>query len=1004
MKIDIMAFRNLGIFKPLRLLLFILAIFVVVDLSGQDRNLSSRFLTVKDGLPQGYVSAIVQDKAGFIWISTRNGLARYDGKKFKVFYHNPNDSSSIASNIITNLFLDRKNRLWIKYENAGLDLFYPETGKIDHFSSQPGFEILKNTVLETDGIYENIDGGILLNSFYNGLIMIPNKRTAIQYPLREILSPGENIFGVTQNNLHHIFILTDKFLYHLDEKQELIDKVIFTVPSSIKRSIQNRYGMLFQSDSILFISGLNGIVKYQVRHNNYTLISITPAVKKLRGNNKYSLAYLNKEEGTFIFSGSSKSYTFPTNADADITSLLDRSGILWIGTSGYGIQLINLRHNSFQYHKYKPPFTAFLIKNYLEVDYKKIPKSLGTASNIYNIRWTYDKKGTLWMSKSDPYDTEVMPVYSYANKQFSRPDWEYADGKKIKKNTIYGIATDSKNNLWILEGGYIISKLDPLTGVVQRYSPTIPFDIKGADLSLLIDRQDNFWIAGDYGLIHYREGMQNYFLYSIDSKNVFDKEANGIINIAEDFHNENKLWMGSFGKGLICFDKKQKKFTVYTKKDGLPDNTIYSVMADDSGYLWCSSNQGIFRFDTRNNKARKYTAENGAPDFEFNRFHHLRLPDGRFAFGGFDDYTVFNPLSLTDDTSNLNVAITSWKINNQPAEYGEQGSPLNQSINSLKEIRLTHSQNFLSFEFAALQYDQPEIYQYRYRLSGIDKDWVYAGNNNLVNYTALPPGEYNLSINAANAAGLWSNKIKELRITITPPWWKTWWFYSIIFIAVLFLIYAIYRYRLNQILKLQQVRNRIAKDLHDEIGSSLSTISIYAKVVQQQLKNSGDKTQPLLAKISDNANQVQDAMNDIVWSINAKNDELESIVNRMREHAIQLFEAKNYALHFSFDDAINSIKLDMEQRKDFYLIYKEALNNIVKYAEGKNVWISLAESQNQVSLTIKDDGKGFDITPSSGNGNGLHNMQSRARALKGKMEIISEKEMGTTVSLIFPNK
>ena len=161
-------------------------------------------------------------------------------------------------------------------------------------------------------------------------------------------------------------------------------------------------------------------------------------------------------------------------------------------------------------------------------------------------------------------------------------------------------------------------------------------------------------------------------------------------------------------------------------------------------------------------------------------------------------------------------------------------------------------------------------------------------------------------------------------------------------------------------------------------------------------------THPLLAKINENAKEVQEAMNDIVWSINTRNDNFENIINRMREHAIELLEAKDYSLHFSFDDSLRNVKLDMEQRKDFYLIYKEALNNAAKYADGTNVWISLSANHNMMSLTIRDDGKGFDTTLSGKNRNGLSNMQSRAKALKGTIEYISAIGEGTMVKLDFP--
>ena len=877
MMITLETSRSFRLLKVLPFLLFILTITYSHNLYAQD-ELSSRFLTVKDGLPQGFVSGIVQDKAGFIWVSTRNGLARYDGKKFKVFYHHPNDTTSLAGNIIRGIFLDSRNRLWINYESAGLDVFYPETEKISHISNHRGLEVLKDMGMELDGIQEDAHGALLFNTANHGLIKLnADSHPTLQFPLKNILSKEENIFGITQNKARHLFILTKKFLYELNENQEMLKKTAFTIPSFL-RSTDNRYHLYFPSDTSLFISCSNVVVRYRMKDNKLNVASITSTVKPLWGFSNYSLTHPNSKEGVFTFANSSRPYTFSTNAVDNMTSLLDKTNVLWIGTSGYGIQLVYLLHNSFQYQKYTPPFTAFLIENYLHVPLNKIPKALATNDNPYNLRWTYDKTGKLWMCNVDSTNKWGLQLFVYTNNEFQRLEWHYINGERIKNDTTYGLAADSKNNIWVLTAGYLLHKLNPLTGIVQTFSPTLPRNIKVGEESLFIDKEDNFWITSNFGLLHYTEGDQSYSVTHISSKNGSDQEANRVINIAEDIHDENKLWMGTIGNGLFCFDKKDRKFTSYTTKEGLPDNTIYSVMADKKGYIWCSTNHGIFRFDTRTKKARKYSSENGAPDFEFNRFHNLRLPNGDFAFGGFHDYTVFDPTALGDDTAQPNVAITAWKINNRPADYLEEGSPLNQSVNSLTEVHLSYLENFLTFEFAALQYNQPELFEYRYKLSGVDKDWVYAGNNNSINYTALSPGDYTLFINAANASGIWSAKIKELRIIIDPPWWYTWWAFLIYAAIAAAIVFLLVRNRLGQlhlqhqiILKqketvqmkqLDELKSRFFSNITHELRTPLSLI--ISPVEKQLHENSETYTPKLLKGVLKNAQHLLKLINQLL--------------------------------------------------------------------------------------------------------------------------------------------
>src|SRR6185436_3758229 len=284
-------------------------------------------------------------------------------------------------------------------------------------------------------------------------------------------------------------------------------------------------------------------------------------------------------------------------------------------------------------------------------------------------------------------------------------------------------------------------------------------------------------------------------------------------------------------------------------------------------------------------------------------------------------------------------------------------------------------------------------------LEGFDKEWNYAGNKHNATYTNLDPGKYTFRVKGSNDDGVWNEKATAVILTILPPWYMTWWFRTLAAAAIAGSVYLIYRYRLRQALNLQMVRNRIAQDLHDEVGSNLSSISIFTDMAtSKSVKNEDVKS--LLNKINDYTRTSMEAMSDIVWMINSGNDRFENIIIHMRELAAELFEAKNYLLHLNFDKQLNSLKLGMDERKNFYLIYKEALNNIVKYADGKNVWIEMDMNHSSVHLKIKDDGIGFDMHKAT-HGNGLINMQKRTEVLKGDLKIYSSPGNGTTLTLKF---
>ena len=313
------------------------------------------------------------------------------------------------------------------------------------------------------------------------------------------------------------------------------------------------------------------------------------------------------------------------------------------------------------------------------------------------------------------------------------------------------------------------------------------------------------------------------------------------------------------------------------------------------------------------------------------------------------------------------------------------------------KIELNYADNMISFDFAAMDFTQPEKNLYQYKLEGFDKEWIQSGTIHSATYTNLDPDTYTFHVKGSNSDGVWNETGTSIQLIILPPWYMTWWFRILVAATIVASAYAFYRYRLQQALKLQSIRNKIASDLHDEIGSNLSSISIFSDVAKEQTE--GQLVAPLLDKISNYTRQSMEAMSDIVWMINARNDLFENIIIRMRELAVELIEAKKCSLYLDIDEHLNTLKLGMNERKNFWLIYKEALNNIVKYAEAKNVWIKLSSSHKSILLTIKDDGKGFDATILK-SGNGLHNMRQRSDAIKATLSISSSIGGGTTIELL----
>jgi signal transduction histidine kinase len=281
-------------------------------------------------------------------------------------------------------------------------------------------------------------------------------------------------------------------------------------------------------------------------------------------------------------------------------------------------------------------------------------------------------------------------------------------------------------------------------------------------------------------------------------------------------------------------------------------------------------------------------------------------------------------------------------------------------------------------------------------LEGYDENWIYTdASKRYATYTNLAPKKYIFKVKASNNDNKWNETPIELKIIIMPPFWQTGWFRTLMIVAIAALVYGLYRYRLSQVLRLQAIRNKISHDLHDDIGSTLNSISVYSEVAKQDAA----KHAHALEMIGESSRKIIDAMSDIVWTINPENDSFENMILRMRSLAFNLLRAKNIEFTFRADEGLNNLKLSMEDRRNFFLIFKESINNLVKYSEATHVFIRLLHDGPTIKMQIQDNGKGFDISQSL-TGNGMNSMKQRAKEMNAWLTIESENGAGTNIELI----
>ncbi|MES2647964.1 MAG: two-component regulator propeller domain-containing protein [Bacteroidota bacterium] len=950
-------------------------------------------LTINDGLSQGMVVRMFQDRYGFMWFATLDGLNRYDGYKFTVYRHDPQNKTSITKSFVQTFFEDSEGRLWIGTVSGGLDLFDRETETFIHINQQTGNKSGLSegsvTAIAEDkygNIWVNV-GGKLDKIIIDKKIKLTDKSFAFHH-VKVPSKSGMTLLSITKTNNLYYADCTNGMLYKLED--EINGK--WSVAFKLNDTLQKKNGVgnpLYRIVQMLedkekgkfYVFHDEGVVRFDENSGAPEKLFPNPFFKNFDAPMRATLdkggtVWLSDISNLSLFdtrTGQLQHATAFKNAlsltlKSTYSTFIDRSGLLWIGTAGYGLLKRNTRSELFHHTGSSANYSI-----------KETSNGKIIIGNGIVVREVFDRSTETLTDISEKSSKEVKYLESFLSEPVvtgDNGDW-FADSYKLRyhdkvlnKNTYYHLPVERN----------------------YEYTELIQCKIK--------DPGGNIWLGTSQGLLRFSLANKEWSVFKNKPGDPASVSSNVILSLCPDPGQPTKyLWLGTGGGGLNRMNMQTGNCLSFSTKDGLPNDVIYGVLPDDEGNLWMSTNKGLSSFNPAKRTFRNFDYKDGLQSNEFNRGSYCRTSDGCLFFGGVNGFNYFYPNEILKNTTRPQVVITSLKIRNQPVSVQAEGSPLSKSMYLTEKLTLTYKENFISFEFASLDFTYPEKNLYRYKLEGFDKEWINSGNTYSANYTNLDPGTYTFKVKGSNNDEVWNENETSVKVIILPPWYMTWWFRTLMALAVVSAVYGFYQFRLKQALKLQAIRDRIASDLHDEVGSNLSNIYIFSNVAQQKATGN-DKTAPLLQKIMDYTQQSMEAMNDIVWMINTRNDHFENIIVRMRTLAAELTETSDCALQMNFDESLNNVKLNMEERKNFYLIYKEAINNLVKYAGCKNVWVDMSLRQNTVTLIIRDNGKGFDLANTS-TGNGMFNMKKRAEFLKGTFRVDSKMGEGTTLQLKF---
>jgi ligand-binding sensor domain-containing protein/signal transduction histidine kinase len=998
---------------------------------SQTNVASFRRFTLRDGLSQSTVNAITQDRTGFLWFGTADGLNRYDGYTCKVFRFRERDSTTLPDDNIMRLLVDRGGRMWIGTYNGGLALMDPLSETVRRFARDRN----DSTTLRGQAIsalHEDPDGTVWVGTWGGGLARVhmhdDGRITFSNYRRLDNTArnlPDDRISAILRDSRGILWVGTWGGLCRLvDDGGTTLEFAPaplhqkFAVDLSGIRVWVLREG----SDGTLWVGTVGGgLYAYDrdrkslrayryvrsdpeaVSDDNITSILEDRTGALWIGTAEGGLNKCEREGMTFTHFHHDPNDPEGISDNGIIAIFEDRAGGLWIGTSGSGICSLDPKRERFLHYRHRPGDQSSLAHNMVRalfvdavgdlwvgtrgggLDLQRHSSSAFThfthsSQNPHslssdNVLSVYQRRnGEVWVGTQ----YEGLNRYHPTTNSFDHFTHDPRNAGSLAQNSVFVILEDRAGTLWVGTGDGL-DRYDDRTGTFthHRQPGPDPGSISGNWVwSLYEDQRGHLWV-GTWGMgLNRYDGEQKRFTHYLhnpaDSTSLSN---NTILCITGD--PDGHLWIGTEGGGLDRFDPDKGLFQHYGEHLGLPSDVVYGIVRDGQGNLWLSTNRGVSRFNPRAGTFRNFDYSDGLQNNEFNQGAYCVGGDGTIYFGGIEGFNEFHPDGITDNPSVPTVVLTGLSVNGQPI-------PVARTASMMPRVTLAYDENNLTFEFAALEYTAPEKNEYACMLEGSDATWVHLGTRRYVNYSKLEGGDYTFRVRASNNDGVWNMEGLALPISIVPPFWQTWWFRILLVGGIAALLVLFYRYRVTQLLAIERMRVRIASDLHDDIGSTLTKIAVQSEVIQS-ISDPG-KIRSLSQQIGASSREVIQALADVVWSIDARHDTVGNLLDRTKDFALEVLTPRHITVKFSQNGLNAASTLPVELRQNIYLIFKEAVNNIARHSDARHVTISFDNTDGSFAMVVADDGKSIGEGLLEG-GHGLRNMEMRARRIQGALNI-----------------
>lgn len=972
-----------------------------------------RNYSVEDGLKSNTVWSILQDRQGYMWFGTKNGLSRFDGYQFKTYQSDKDNPNSIGNNFVLdicevdaktfwigtekgvyifnletekfsffspiredaiyNIYKDKKGILWIATHNSGLYRYDPSTKMIRNFRKTRDFSRYSLSSNRIQRIAEDQDGYIWLAAYGGGVDRLdPSTFSVIRY------SAENSNLSSNQTIALYVDLKGDLWIGTMQEGLNRWQKETGTIKNykksesgSIKDNIVRS---IFQSSpDKLYVGTERGLSVLDLSTDRfYNYEKQTSDIFSISDNAIYAISPDREGNiwvGTF-FGGVNyfrdKGYTFemyypkvqPNSLTGSAVScfLEDEPGKFWVGTEDGGLN-------------YFDSFTG---------EFKRYPfLTQQQALSYHNIHALFkDRSGNIWIGTF----TGGLNVYNPKNGKIKRYKNNPDDPTSLSGDIVYSIYEDRDGTIWV----------GAVTGL-NKYNPETDSFVRINDMGLASrriydiyeDEDYNLWVATyDSGLIVYNKqsGKWDEFI-QYDGGNSLS--SNKLTCLLDD--RKGNLWIGTEGGGLNRLNLKERTIKVYGSAEGIEANVVYGILQDDRSNLWISTNNSLYRLDPKTGKAKHYAGWNQVQSKQFNYKAYYKASDGKLYFGGVKGFSAFYPDSVGDINAKTKVTLTNFQLFNKDVAIGPTDSPLAKPINFTDEVTLTHRQSVISFEYAALSYVDPKEIQYAYMMEGFDEDWNYVKDQRKATYTNLPAGKYLFKVKATNDNDNWDVAETSIQIVIKPPFYRT----NLAYMIYLLLIagsvvgmrsYIIRQGRRRNLIRLERLKNKREQEFYaqkiefftamaHEVRTPLSLIIAPLEKLLNSNKWNRDE-QEQLQIMDENSNRLLDLVNQLldfrriesdIYKIHFEEVEIVSLVQSIYSRFSSIPYQKG--LKFVLSTTVNQLWVQVDPEA-LTKILNNLIINAFKFTREK-VKISIdepakdAHGQSWFSISVEDDGIGI---------------------------------------------